>query len=129
MLVGSLKSTFSPYTRCNRSPPHSLVCLLLLGNPRWFLSFAFALRSPHSALTYSKPSEDILAFSIEYPSLISANKSTLLHLSSPVEQSPGPPNKQHRNFMLTGTWLGSIHRDRRIVTLRSAAAQSSLALL
>jgi hypothetical protein len=72
----TIQPRYSAHTLVAASPPpHSLVCISLLGSPRWLLSFAFALRSPHSALVLQQAVGGYSSIRcLDSPSLITKGK-------------------------------------------------------
>jgi hypothetical protein len=114
---------FSPHARCSFSPTTFACVHYLLGSPRWLLSFAFALRSPHSALVLQASRRRISFHSQPWLTLVDHQKEELLWDDS---NSPGPlaPEAQHNVYAYLSL-VPPIYQDRGSVTLRSAAAPST----
>lgn len=93
--------------------------LLLLGSPRWLLSFAFALRSPHSALVLQQAFGGILlaALTLTFVELQEALCATIHH-------PPGYRSTIQRLCLFVPCSADIIIQDRSIATLLSAAAPS-----
>jgi len=113
------QKTFSHPLTAASPPPHSLVFLLLLGSPRWLLSFAFALRSPHSALVLQQAFGGILlaALTLTFVELQEALCATIHH-------PPGYRSTIQRLCLFVPCSADIIIQDRSIATLLSAAAPS-----